>query len=489
MREREISLMDLAVQILLQWRKIAAAMLAGAVVAGVFCCVQSYRAQKALEAKEIFESVQTDWTELEKELEEGLTDVQIQNVKAVQEYEAFYQSKQKYRRQSALMQMDSNQVNRMELTFYVSADSRQLAAEIERAYEDIVQSGSMYAYAAKKTGLDSADMAELLTLSRGSGALAQGSCTFRVRIIHSVQDVCEGIARAAEEFLRKEQEELEKSMGSHQLELIHESCAEGADLDLLERQKNALNDLMIIADTIAQRKAAFTEEENKYYGFLAGIDAQESGDTDGEEAADGEEGLSVSGGSGPSGISAAYILFGAVLAAFAYIFFLFLEYVMSRKICAADQLQQIYGIPQFGAVPKQGGKKKWLGFVDAWILSLQGQSRHRFAREEAVQLSAVSVRMAAVKEGLDSVCLVGCNLDQGALEICDAVKEQLAQEGICCRILDNILYDAKAMYGLGEAKGAVLVERAHVTLYNEISQELDLLGRQKVTVLGGIIAE
>lgn len=38
-------------------------------------------------------------------------------------------------------------------------------------------------------------------------------------------------------------------------------------------------------------------------------------------------------------------------------------------------------------------------------------------------------------------------------------------------------------------QGAVLVEKVGSTLYNEVAGELELLKRQGITVLGGIIVE
>ena len=65
----------------------------------------------------------------------------------------------------------------------------------------------------------------------------------------------------------------------------------------------------------------------------------------------------------------------------------------------------------------------------------------------------------------------------------------MEKEGITVTILNNVLYDAEAMEKLGTVKGAVLVEKAGSTLYNEITGELELLRRQEIMVLGGITVE
>ena len=52
-----------------------------------------------------------------------------------------------------------------------------------------------------------------------------------------------------------------------------------------------------------------------------------------------------------------------------------------------------------------------------------------------------------------------------------------------------MIYDAEAMEKLGGIRGAVLVEKAGSTLYTEIAQELELLKRQEIMALGGVVVE
>ena len=106
-----------------------------------------------------------------------------------------------------------------------------------------------------------------------------------------------------------------------------------------------------------------------------------------------------------------------------------------------------------------------------------------------MELAFAALKIAAVKNGLNNVCLLGCNLGAGADKVCEGLKDALEKEGITVTILNNVLYDAEAMEKLGTVKGAVLVEKAGSTLYNEITGELELLKRQEIVVLGGITVE
>ena len=99
------------------------------------------------------------------------------------------------------------------------------------------------------------------------------------------------------------------------------------------------------------------------------------------------------------------------------------------------------------------------------------------------------MKIAAVKNGLNNICLMGCNLSAGADAVCESLKAALEKEGITVTVLDNLLYNAEVMEKVETMAGVVLVEKAGSTLYNEIASELALLKRQEITVLGGIIVE
>ena len=162
---------------------------------------------------------------------------------------------------------------------------------------------------------------------------------------------------------------------------------------------------------------------------------------------------------------------------------------MNNKLRATDRLDDLYDIPQLGLISYNESRKKLLGFVDRWILSIQYRNRRRFSEDEALKLAASSIKMAAQKRSLDAVYLVGSELKEKALEGCHRIRGILAEDKISTHILGNVLYDAAAMEKLSEAKGIVLVEKAETALYTEIAEELELFRRQGIEVLGGIVVE
>lgn len=517
MKEREISLLELVTEIMLHWRAMLVWMAVGAVLAGAFSAVRSYQAVKAADGQ----GQQAELSDAQRRasLEEQLTDAQLQNVNYVIDYEAVYKEKAAYQKDSILMQLDPGCIYRADLTFFVNADSWRRTASIEKAYEDMVQGGELAGYVEGQVQEENAGrIKDVLSLARGAGSLPEGTDTFRISMVHFDRSVLQDMADAVASFFKNKQGQIEKTMGSHEVVVANRSESVVSDMDILEKQKAALDSIASMQAVILQYKEAFTAEEQQYYDFMAeAYQADGAGNVDAAGVIDGAgsvDGAGHANGAGRAGdvenaerageemqeqdgaaqaafpgISKRYLVLGMFFAAFIYVFQFFVRYVFSNKLHSADSLQELYGIPQLGMVPQQQKGGRMFGKVDQWILSLRDSGRRRFTKDEALQLAAAAVRMAAVKEGMERVCLAGCGLSGLAVEICEVVRDSLAGEGIQVEILPNILYDAQAMGRLEEADGAVLVAQVQSTLYSEVAKEKELLVRQGVVILGGILAD
>lgn len=500
MKEREISLLDFTVEILLHWRGFLAWMLVSAIAFGTFSYVRSYNAARSQEAN-VSEAKQQleqnanadDNTALAEQLMEGMTNEQIHRVNYAAIYEKLYAEKLDYLKRSLLMRIDPNHVQRGTLTFYISSDDWQRSHDIKDAYENLVQSGEAIKYVEGQ--IDNVDIGieEGISLGRRetviseynrnmTGRLIQGNDTniIRVEVVHYDEDICQNICQAITEFVEDSYKDMEKLFGTHEIAIVDQSFATVTDIDIANHQTSFLANLdtmeKTMKDVVRKEADEFSEIERRYYDFLT------TGKATGQNEAIIQQGVTIT-----PGISAKYVLLGVVLAAFVYAFILFMAYVLNTRIRSTDQLSDLYELPQLGMIPGQRNSKKFLGFVDRWILSLRNRNRRTFTQEEALELASVAVKMAACKEDLPSVCLVGCDIKGRTLGACEAIRDRLGKEGIQVDILNNVLYDAQAMGELDKAMGVVLVEQAGSTLYAEIAQELELLGRQEIKVLGGIV--
>ena len=471
MEEREISLVDLLAEILLHWRMFIVWMAVGAVLLGVFSYVRS---------GSTIQNQQTEAKKTEQEPKEWLTEEEVRNATYVAAYENVYLSKEAYLAESPLMKMDANHIFMGEAIVTIEAQNRQAGCDIEKVYEGIGQGGALISEIAEEFGIETAGVDEMiflngLTVGNNMSQEAEGTNSFKIVVMDSEEDQCQAILEAVIAFLKERQSGIESVLGEHKLIIIDKSFGEVSNTVVAEKQQRVLNDIESMKKILSDEKDKLSDVERQYYDFLVG----------GEEA----EEKSVPETASVPEISMKYVILGMVMAAFLYAFVLFMIYIFTAKVRSTDNLQELYNIPQLGMIPADKRHKKIFDFVDKWILSLRNHNKRQFTTEEALGLASVAIKMSAGKEALNEICLVGCGLRERSLDVCEKVKTQLEEENIHVNILNNVLYDAQAMGELEKEKGAVLVESAGSTLYQEIIGELEILNRQGIKVLGGILVE
>lgn len=478
MQEREINLTDFLVEILLRWRMMIVWMIVGGVLLGAFSHVrstQSVAAQKVALEQQL--DVQTELAALEG----VLSAAQINSVRAVLNNEKFSE----YYNQSLLMQIDATYVPRTELSFLITSVDMEMSYSIERIYEDLL-SCDLFEWIADRNqeGIVSANLSELITV-RGSWdsdvIILKDEYpkmdSLNVTIIHVTEEECKELARQVIEYLEEQHDWLVQELGAHELELIDQSFAYVNDSQLFNEQRTMLNNITNGNTNVEKLQKDFTVEQQRYYTLLKTDDTGES-----------VEQVATVTVSAPS-VSVKYILLGMILFVFIYVFWLFMKYILNSKLRVTDDIRQIYDLTQLGMIPRETSGKRAFAFVDGWILKLRDHNKRIFSREEATGLAAVAVKMQAKKEGLDVVYCIGCDLKENALQVAEQMQTMLKVDGITINILNNVLYNQESMEQLQGAKAVFLLEKAGETLYDEIAQELELLQRQDIRVLGAVVVE
>lgn len=492
-KEREISLLNLIVDILLSWRVIIVLMIIGGVLFAGMSYVQSYRAVQAQRVKlqQLEEELKTneDVEEADKYwFEEQLSDTQIDNVKAAVEYEQMYEDKLRYQQNTFLMNVDPFNVVKGEITLLIRSDNMEHTYNIQKVYEDIATSTGLYDYLDKECNLFFS-ASQVVGLERTSYDLMDGSDTVRIAVFYNDEEQCQQIVDALIVYLKEQRELLTEDLGEHELIVLTQSVGRVVVADYAVAQKNCTTEIMSLRSSVVKTKDDFSDDEWRYYNYLTTGKAIENADMEetGKAEATTEESILSTETIAEPGINFKYVILGMILFAFIYVFYVFIKYILNNKLRSTESLTDIYNLSQLGFIPTIANKKKFLGFIDAWILSLRNRNKRKFTAEEAVNMAAVAVKMAVKKVSASDVYLVGCDIKNQTADVCEKIKNILSKDGIEVKMLDNVLYNAEAMVGLENAHCVVLVEKAGSTLYTEIVKELELLARQDIVVLGGII--
>ena len=491
MQTREIDLLDMIADVLSHWRGLIVALVLGAVLLGGVSYTRSFRTVQNAQQQE---AVVQDETTVQKQfaqMEQRLDDKSRATVLTVVDDEKEYDLKKTYSENSIYMQLNPLQTVQTELIYQVQTADGSMDGQLGTLYTSLLNNVGLYDWVAQQTGIDAGYVGELisaetvssLTIQRKTEKLQQemslGTNCVKVSILQSDTEACQKLAEAVKAYISEEQKQLNDELGQHALVLVSETTGSVMNKDLMDEQIKCRNEMASLQSTIATAKADFTEEQKQYYELVTWEEAEQS-----EQPA---QNVTAEENPVPTpAVSKKYVLLGAVLFAFVYAVVICMVYIFNTRLRESDELQSLYGIPQIGLVVRESGRKV---FLDKWVDSLRHYGKRKFTAEQSMELAFAAIKIAALKNGLNNICLMGCNMSAGADKVCESLKAALEKEQISVSVLDNVLYDAEAMEKMDAMQGAVLVEKAGSTLYNEVAGELELLKRQDITVLGGIIVE
>ena len=491
MQTREIDLLDMITDVLSHWRGMIVALVLGAVLLGAVSYMRSFQtAQSAQQQECAVQDEATVQAQLSR-LEQSLDDKSRAMVLTVVDDEKEYDLKKTYSENSIYMQLNPLQTAQTELIYQVQTADGSMDGQLGALYTSLLNNVGLYAWVAQQVGIEAGSVGELISAEAVSSLTIQskteklqqemslGTNCVKVSILQSDAEACQKLAEAVKAYISEEQKQLNDELGQHALVLVSETTGSVMNKDLMDEQIKCRKEIASLQSTIAAAKADFTEEQKQYYELLTWEEAEQS-----EQLA---QNVTAEENPVPTpAVSKKYVLLGAVLFAFVYALVICMVYIFSTKLRVSDELQSIYGIPQIGLVVRGSGRKV---FLDKWVDSLRHYGKRKFTAEQSMELAFAAVKITAVKNGLNNICLMGCNMSAGADKVCESLKAALEKEQISVSVLDNVLYDAEAMEKMDVMQGAVLLEKAGSTLYNEVAGELELLKRQGITVLGGIIVE
>lgn len=485
MQTREIDLLDMIADVLSHWRGLIVALVLGAVLLGGFNYMKSLRTVQNVQQPETVMQEEATVQEQLTQMEQSLDEKSRATVLTVVDDEKEYDLKKTYSENSIYMQLNPLQTVRTELIYQVQTADGLMDGQLGALYTSLLNNVGLYDWVAQKTGIEAGCVGELISVETVSNLtilskeMTLGTNCVKVSILQSDAEACQKLAETVKDYISEEQKQLNNELGQHALVLVSETTGSVMNRDLMDDQIKCRNEIASLQLTIAVAKTDFTEEQKQYYELLTWEEAEQS-----EESA---QNVTAEENPVPTpAVSKKYVLLGAVLFAVVYALVICMAYIFNTRLRESDELQSIYGIPQIGLVVRESGRKV---FLDKWVDSLRHYGKRKFTAEQSMELAFAAIKIATVKNGLNNICLMGCNMSAGADKVCESLKTALEKEQISVSVLDNVLYDAEAMEKMDAMQGAVLVEKAGSTLYNEVVGELELLKRQDIRVLGGIIVE
>ena len=484
MEEREIDIISLLFHLLLHWRSLIVAGLIGVLLACGFNAVKTV-------------------SEIVLPADDGYVTIPDEDMGAVNTYAnsvKMYESMQSAWSESAYMALDGDNVAKTGVMIIVKGKGADRVANIAQAYRDLAAGTGAVEYICASEGINDTGITELIsvdpahvnsvgTTSNYIGDINTWVCSddesecvipIYIEVMGKDTDASERMADLLLEYLNQAQSNVASNMGEHSLTVLSRSTTVGIDSNVLNKQNTNYSTLSRLGDTVAAQKKALSADQLAYYKNTLS-------DNDAYDAA--EAGIS----SGLTGIRSFISLKMIAIGLFAGVFCMAglwaVLYVFNNRIKSEDPIENLFKIAVIGMIPAEYEKKRLFGFVDRWIISIRDRNKRIFSVEEAVSLIVSRVKVQSSKDEVSKLVLIGCDLGKNVPDVPQEMADKLKSGDINASVLDNVLYDPENTEKLGEMDGAVIIEKAGRTLYSELTEEIELLKRQQIKILGCVIVE
>ena len=481
-QEMELNLTDMLWTIIMKWRVVFICGILFAILAGG---VSYIRSGKRIEAAK---QATTQEIRLEGEA--------LDNAMDYLAYWELYKKQKKYNENSLMMQLDGNGFYKAVLAYYVD---NQFTIE----YPQINKKNNIFAFTSQYISFLECDefydklpdigddqnkkayYSEAIDLSNryGGGKTIQIDDNLMVIAVYNEdKETCLAIAEIIDETVLEKKAEVTRLLGEHEVTRIRNECIFTADTDLLFYQNQnftAQNTQRVNMSTLEKN---LTKEELAYINQKM-QEKRESSDEAAQESSQIEEELQNATPSISKKLVVVGFVMGAILAAGVLAF----VYLFRARLNMRDDFEKLYGIKLLGNVVYEDKRKKLFGFVDRLLIKLRDRRKHYFKEEEACNMIAASVRIAAVKADTDKVFVTGSNLEGKGKDFIEKLSKLLKKDQIVMITGNSILYDASALEKLVETGNVVLVEEAEKSLYDEIKKEIETCHYHKIELIGAVV--
>lgn len=460
--EREINLKELFWQILFGWRMFICFGVVFAVLLG------------GVKYKKDFKNYQTSQQEIDLEsIENELTEKEIQEVQEAKRLMERIEEYENYLENSALMHINLYEKPVVELQYYIDSDytfnytqenENDYTNDLMNQYVNYIVSGKMGEKVIKEANLaiTQVDVSELWTISQvGNSILIKFTCP-------DAQKMNE-VAKSIESLLKKKETEFQE-IGSHKLKLLGESQNVVVDTGLIDRKNSILNNISALNSQLKTIKANLTDSQ-------LNLLKSEQESTKNDESKDNLT----------PRINFKYMILGAILGIFIVCALIVCKMLFTVKLQNSEDIYFLYNTRLLGEIYIPKEKKGFLSIIDNKLWELKNRKRKKLTIQQQVKIVAASIALFYKQKELKCIYITGSEYESLDKCIIDMLKKELFLQNVEIKEGGNILYDTESLKLGTEIKNIIFIEQIGQSIYDEISNELNLAREQNNDILGIIV--
>lgn len=460
--EREINLVELFWNILLGWRQIICVGVLFAVLLGGIKYLKDskvYRAAQKMNEEEIVLTL-----EEEQQVEEARV-----LVERIEKYKGYLEK-------SVLMQINPYEKPIVELQYYVESDytynytkdnESDYTNDLMSLYYNYVKSGEMSDKLIDIANLkiSQADFSELC-------AVTQNGKTMLIAITWAEEAKLKEISECMKTLLSKKELNFQE-VGSHKLKLLRESQNVIVDTELAEKRNTYSNNIAYINTQLTNLKTSMSEPQLKQLNQL--VSENESGNDE------------INADIAKPDLSLKYIVLGAGAGMFLMCFWIFCKMFFTVRLQNSEEMRTLYNIRLLGEITVQSQKKLFLSVIDDKLLKIKNRRKKKLTVQEQIKVLSANIALTCKKQGIDKIYMTGSEYESVDTVVLDMLKKEMLLQHIQIKEGGNIFYNAESLREGTEIGNILFVEQIDHSIYDEISNELNLAKEQKNNIIGAVI--
>ena len=107
--------------------------------------------------------------------------------------------------------------------------------------------------------------------------------------------------------------------------------------------------------------------------------------------------------------------------------------------------------------------------------------------EQQIKIIAANIALSCRQQKIDCIYMTGSEYENVNADILNLLKKELSSQNVKLKEGGSIYYDTESLKQSSEIGNIVLVEQKELSIYDEISHELNLAKEQNTYILGAIV--
>lgn len=480
MDEINIDLADAFLKLFLKWRQILAVMLVFGIVFNGLGYVKKVNDTKGQE-----DALLTQENKAE--------DKQVLHaVNVYQKYQNNYESREKYLEQSIKMQIDPNRVPKVSVQYFIDnhyevvypvMSKKNTTKDIINSFIHRLYDKTIYEQISEAAGLQKEDsyIKELIEV------IYIEPDFMTINVIGRNQEEASAIAEVLCSSIDGIASDLKEIYGDFSITQTSYQYSENSNQDLLTEKQNQISTLESINNSCSSLVSKLTEEQKKDFDRLIEMNQGDTKESELEADVPKEEtGVSV------SILQLKYLILGLIAGLFLYCAVFLLYYIFGGKIRVEEDMKKTFHVSVIGSVYSPDRKKKIMNAVDEMILNLADSRRKYLTFEENMQMISAGAANAAIKNQYKNIMITGSSFAPDCRNIQESLIRSL-NEGSGVSLQADcgkaVFLDSVSQNKLAETDAVILIEKAGISYYKDIQEELEICDRYQVPVLGCVFVK